>query len=212
MINILLIDDHVIFGEGISNLLSLNPRFNFIGFYSKTEGIDDIFEKNRIDVLLLDISVLPISGIDYCKYIKVKFPNTKVLFFTMHFDELIIGRAIKAGGNGYITKNNTSDVLFEGIEQVMKGNLFYSSDVEKVLLKQFKYEEMKGLPILSIREKEVLELIITGRTSHEIADKLYISTKTVEFHRSNLLIKFDAKNVVDLTREAIRMGIVKINN
>ncbi len=212
MINILLIDDHVIFGEGISNLLSLNPRFNFIGFYSKTEGIDDIFEKNRIDVLLLDISVLPISGIDYCKYIKVKFPKTKVLFFTMHFDELIIGRAIKAGGNGYITKNNTSVVLFEGIEQVMKGNLFYSSDVEKVLLKQFKYEEMKGLPILSIREKEVLELIITGRTSHEIADKLYISTKTVEFHRSNLLIKFDAKNVVDLTREAIRMGIVKINN
>lgn len=212
MINIILVDDHAIFGEGISNLLSLNPKFNFIGFYSKTEGLDDIFENNRIDILLLDISVLPISGIDYCKYIKVKFPNTKVLFFTMHFDELIIARAIKAGGNGYITKNSTSNVLFEGIEQVMQGNLFYSSDVEKILLKQFKYEEMKGLPILSIREKEVLELIITGITSHEIADKLYISTKTVEFHRSNLLIKFDAKNVVELTREAIRTGIVKINH
>ena len=212
MINIILIDDHAIFGEGISNLLSLNPEFNFIGFFSKTEGLDHVFENNRIDILLLDISVLPISGIDYCKYIKAKFPKIKVLFFTMHFDELIIARAIKAGGDGYITKNNTSSVLFEGIEQVMKGNLFYSSDVEKILLKQFKYEEMKGLPILSIREKQVLELIITGITSHEIADKLYISTKTVEFHRSNLLIKFDAKNVVELTREAIRIGIVKINH
>ncbi|AFK05747.1 two component transcriptional regulator, LuxR family (plasmid) [Emticicia oligotrophica DSM 17448] len=212
MINIILIDDHIIFGEGITNLLSLNQNFNFIGFYSKTEGLDEIFENNRIDVVLLDVSVIPINGIDYCKYIKTKFHNPKVLFFTMHFDDLIIGRAMKAGANGFITKNNTKDVLFEGIEQIMNGNIFYSPDVEKILLKQYKHEEMKGLPILSSREKEVLELIILGKTSHEIADKLFISTKTVEFHRSNLLIKFDAKNVVDLTREAIKMGIVKINN
>ena len=211
MINIILIDDHVIFSEGITNLLSLNDNFNLIGFYSDIEGLDDIFTKNRIDILLLDISIGPLSGIEYCKYIKEKNPTLKVLFFTMHIDDLIIGRAMKAGGNGYISKNSTSTILVEGIEKVMLGEIYYSPDVEKILLKQYKHIEMKKLPILSGREREVLELIIKGKTSNEIANYLFLSVKTVEFHRSNLLIKFDAKNVVDLTREAIRLGIVRIN-
>jgi len=208
MINVILIDDHNIFGEGIAKLISGDGRFNFINFFTNTDEAAIALEKEFVDVVLLDISVPPTNGIDFCKFLKKKYPVLKVLFFSMHFDESIINRALKAGGDGYMTKDSTSLQLFQAIETIYNGQKYFSPLIEDILLKRHIVPEIKDIPILSPREKEILEDIVRGLTSQQIADKLSISIKTVEFHRSNLLMKFDSKNIAELTSEAIRFGIV----
>lgn len=206
-INIILIDDHLILGQGIAQLLATQPQFNFSGFFPNTEVVKPVLKNSSIDVILLDISVPPDNGIVFCKWVKNNHPSIKVLFFSMHFDSLIINRAMKAGGNGYITKDVNSQILYDAIQSLVNGEIYYSKNVENILLNKTPHHiTIKDLPILSQREKEVLNCIVEGNTSHEIAEKLFISTKTVDFHRSNLLVKFDAKNVAELTREAVLHG------
>ncbi|WP_435353507.1 LuxR C-terminal-related transcriptional regulator [Emticicia sp. SJ17W-69] len=208
-INIILIDDHLILGQGIAQLLASQPQFNFSGFFPNTEDVKPVLQNSSIDVILLDISVPPDNGIVFCKWVKNNHPAIKTLFFSMHFDALIINRAMKAGGNGYITKDVDSQVLYDAINAVVNGQIYYSKNVENLLLNKIPQTiSIKDLPILSPREKEVLSCIVEGYTSHEIAEKLFISTKTVDFHRSNLLVKFDCKNVAELTREAVLHGLV----
>lgn len=206
-IKVAMIDDHLILGQGLSQLLSINPSFEFIGFYSDTDMIKSILSEQKIDVILLDISVPPTNGIEFCKWLKQKYPSIKVVFLTMHFDSLIINRAMKSGGNGYITKDVDSTILFEAIMSVAEGKIYYSKNIENILLnKPFQQASSKKPPILSPRELEILNYIVKGFTSQEIAEKLFITTKTIDFHRSNLLVKFDSKNVAELTREAVLHG------
>ena len=208
MKGIILVDDHLIIGESISHFFANNTLYNFIGYYASLAEVEKVFTQQKIDVILLDISMPVLNGIKLCSWIKANYSETKVIFFTMHYDELIIARALKAGGDGYLTKNGSFSEILTAIEAVLNGERYYSKDIEQILLKRQKAVPADDLPILSPREIDVLKLIIKGFSSKEIGDKLFISAKTVEFHRSNLLVKFDARNMAQLASEAIRMGIV----
>lgn len=140
-----------------------------------------------------------------------KFQDIKV-YFTVHNDEPIIGKVLKAGDDSPITKNNTGEVLSEGIDGVVAGSEYFSLEVVKVLQERFLHKELKNLPILSVLEKKILCLVLAGRTYYEISSQLGIPYKTVEFHQGNLYIKFNAKNIVDLAKEANRMGVLNIKS
>jgi DNA-binding NarL/FixJ family response regulator len=203
-----LVDDHLIIGEAISHLLSRSFNLQFMGHFVNTTKAREILASADIDMVLLDISMHDENGIDFCKWLKQTYPAIKVLFFSMHFDELTIGKAIKSGGDGYITKNEESYEILKAIDTIMQGGYFYSKDIEQILLKRIKPSKSIDIPVLTEREKEVLLLLADGYSSKEIGDKIFLSNKTVDFHRGNLLLKFNAKNVVEVTTEALRYGII----
>lgn len=209
MINIILVDDHPIIGEALSFFLSKNPDFNFLGRFKNVADTQKNYS-NEIDISLLDIGLPDQNGIELCKWIKHNYPRSKVIFFTMFFDELIIARAMKAGGDGYLTKNEGFEKVITALKTVMAGENYYSEEIERILLKKQTFKNVKTnyLPILTSREIDVLKLLIKGLSSKEIANQLFLSAKTVEFHRSNLLMKFDVKNVAELIAESIKLGIV----
>jgi DNA-binding NarL/FixJ family response regulator len=204
---LIIVDDHSILGYGLCALLSSKPNIEVIGYFSIVDEAKQKLQSEKIDVVVLDVSIPPNDGIVFCKWIKQNVPETKVLFLSMHDDNLIVHKAMRAGGNGYVTKGIDIDELYEAILKINNGYTYYSKDVESILL--YKKNPTKSMhpPSLSKREREILSYIINGLTSHEIADKLFISIKTVDFHRGNLLIKLDAKNAAELVKEAVLFGI-----
>lgn len=213
MIRILLVDDHKIFTEGVASLLLHEPDFEIIGECQNSEQVKAMLQITTVDVILLDINLGGESGFDLCKYITSKYPLVKVLAMTMHNDESFITRMMKNGANGYLLKNTGGQELLKAIRTVKDGKNYQSAEITEIIMRGLSRQKQleKSLYLLKFtrREKEVLDLIAKGKTTRQIANELFISEKTVETHRSNLLSKFDVKNVVSLLKIAIEYGYVK---
>lgn len=213
MIHILLVDDHKMFTEGLTSLLSSESGFKVIGEAQSKNQVATLLQEHTVNVVLLDINLGKESGLDICKYICDEHPSVRVIAISMYSEESFITKMLKNGASGYILKNTGREELLKAIRIVHEGGTYQSTEVMNVIVNGLSRQKQQEKNIYQLRftrrEKEILDLIAKGLTTREIANELFISEKTVETHRSNLLAKFDVKNVVSLLKMAMEYGYVK---
>lgn len=210
-VKVLIVDDHKLIREGIAQYLEGDDRYHLTG--DASEGVEalEFLRNNEVDLVLTDIRMPHMDGIDLTKNITSEFPNIKVVALTMMNDNNHIKKLMNAGAVGYVLKNCSESELKKAITQVMDGETYYSPEVtETVMNALMKKKRTIGseMPLTS-REKEVLELIVKEFSNQEIADKLFISLRTVDAHKRNLLEKTGAKNVAGLVVYAINNNLVE---
>ena len=215
-IRIILTEDHQILRDGIKALIA-SENIEIIGEASTGEELWNLLEISQPDIILMDISLPDTTGIELTALLKTKFPEIKVLILSMFMDESFIKQSIKAGVKGYLHKNTTREEILEAINTIYAGNDFYSENVSKIILKTY-IEKAKNTSgdnlspheLLSKREIEILKMFAEGFINKEIADKLFISVRTVESHKNHIMQKLGLKTQVELVRFAIRNNLVNV--
>lgn len=217
MTNILIADDHAMFADGISSILKNEPDMKVIGKCLDGPSVLDFLKNNNVDVLLLDVNLPGMSGIDVCKEVTTKHKEVNVIAISMFNEESFVSEILNNGAKGYVLKNTGRDELIKAINTVLEGKSYFSEDVTETIMKSLMNQRTgakqakKELPKISRREKEVLDLIVKEHTTQEIANKLFISLKTVESHRSNLLSKLNARNTAGLVRITMEFNLLGDN-
>ncbi|MBL0012989.1 MAG: response regulator transcription factor [Flavobacterium sp.] len=209
MIQIAITDDHTIVIEGIKTMLKSNKEIEVLqSFVTIKDTFDNL--SSEIQVLLLDINLPDGNGIVACKELITKHPHLKIIALTNFEDSIFIKQIIKNGAMGYLLKNTDKTELTEAIKSVHVGNRYLPKKINDILLNDSIGIDNSSyfIPKLTIREKEILSLIIKEFTTEEIAAKIFISTKTVESHRSNLIQKLGVKNSAGLVRVAFEKGLI----
>lgn len=209
MIPIAITDDHTIVIEGIKTMLKSNKEIEVLQSF---ENLNDTFENlnSAVKVLLLDINLPDGNGINACKELLEKHPDLKIIALTNFEDTVFIKQIIKNGALGYLLKNTSQKELTEAIKSVIQGKRYLPKKISDILLNDSIGINNSSyfIPKLTVREKEILHLIIQEFTTEEIAAKIFVSTKTVESHRSNLIQKLGVKNTAGLVRVAFEKGLV----
>lgn len=214
MTNILIADDHTMFVDGMESILKDEADFFVIGRSYDGPSVIQFINGHDVDVVLLDVNLPGMNGIEVCKEITQHYPNIKVLAISMFNEESFVSEILNNGAKGYILKNTGREELLKAIRTVAKGESYFSSEVTETIMKGLMNQRKASsksnafFPKLSRREKEVLKLIAQEFTTQEIADNLYISLKTVESHRSSLLSKLNARNSVGLVRIALENSLL----
>lgn len=203
-IKVFITDDHYMVVEGIRSLLQNEKSIEWMGHASNADSCLAFLQQHLPDVILMDISMPGKSGIELCKEVKEKYPSVFVIGLSTFNQQSFIQKMMDNGASGYVLKNATQKELMEAIETVAKGKTYLSNEAASSLRK---YTESE-IPVITRREKEVLELIAEGMTNNEIAQKLFISTTTVDTHRKNLLAKFEAKNVASMIKMAAQFQFI----
>lgn len=211
MIRVLIADDHQMFIDGIKSMLDEAEGIKVIGQAMNGREAIDICRRAAVDIVIMDISMPEMDGIEATKELLKSQPHIKVLGLSMFNDRNFISDLLKAGAQGYILKNTGKDELLKALHMLESGENYLGMEVEKTLLSSFmkKSSQMQVIEKLSKREQEVLECIASGLTTNEIADKLFISKNTVETHRKNLLYKLKARNTAELVNNAYKKKIIQ---
>jgi len=213
MTRVLIADDHAIFREGLRQILEDIEDLQVVDEASHGQEVLDKIEKNDYDLILLDIAMPGLSGLETLKLIKGRKPKMKVLILSMYPEEQYAVRAIKAGASGYITKSSASEELLGAIRKVMSGGKYITASVADKLLSDLGPDSGHPLhELLSDREYQVLRLIASGKTVGEIADQLALSVKTVSTHRVHILEKMKMKTNAELTNYAIKHNLVSLTD
>lgn len=199
-----IVDDHYMVIEGIHSLLKTEKELDWLGHASTAESCLSFLKRVQPDIILMDINLPDKSGIDLCKEVKETYPSIFIIGLSTFNQQSFIQRMMENGASGYVLKNATREELLEAIDTVVKGKTYLSDEVS-VTLRKTAHQQ---IPVISRREKEVLQLIADGLTNAEIAGKLFISTTTVDTHRKNLLAKFDARNTAALVRYAMLNNLI----
>jgi DNA-binding NarL/FixJ family response regulator len=207
-IRVLLADDHPIFLQGLKVLLEPD-EFDVVGMASDGRQAVKMAEKLNPDVVILDLAMPLLNGLDAAREIGKVSPKIKKILLTNYTDEQYVLDALRAGVNGYLVKTKASADLIQAIHEVSRGALYLSSGVSRELLQAYLENEASRVNPLSGREREVLQLIAEGKTTKEIAELLVLSVKTVERHRADILHRLGMRDRVDLTRYAIRRGLIE---
>ncbi len=222
IIRILLVDDHTILREGIKSLLDDQDHMTVVGEAGDGERGVEAVEELRPDVVLMDISMPNLNGIAATEVIREKSPDTKILILTMHDQEEYVYPIFRAGASGYVVKRSATRELVSAIEAVMQGNTILHPSITESLLEDRDGGQSEGMDAASVGEKgrscdnltdreiEVLILVAEGLTNREIAEELHIAVKTVQAHRANIMEKLDLHDRVDLTKYAIRNGLISL--
>ncbi len=191
-----LVDDHPIVIEGLKSVLSKwNGQYDLICF-SNGLSILNYLHDNHIDIVLLDISLPDINGLEVCKKIKTESPRTKVVGLSNQAEYSVISMMLENGASGFLLKEVPSNEIMEGLDQVVKGETALSAEVKNILASQSK--QTQSLPSLTKREKQLIQLLAKGKTTSKIATELSLSKFTVDTYRKNLLQKFNVKNSSEL--------------
>lgn len=209
-IKILIADDHTIIRNGLKLMLDKNTKFKIVGDVNSGKGAVDFIDKNptQVDVVLMDIDMPDMNGIEATKILTAKHPHIKILALTMHEEEKFINDMINAGALGYILKETDIPELIQAIENTASGKKYYSNEVSITMINALMKKGTDNGNDLSKRELEVLKLIASGMTNKEAGEKLFISARTVESHRRNVLDKLDFKNTSELIRYAIENDLI----
>ncbi len=189
-------------------MLNSEPEIYVIGQAGRGQETLDLIVKNKPDIAVLDISMPGLDGFEILQRIKSMGIETKVIFLTMHNDALTAKRAIQLNANGFVLKDNAFEDLLYAIRAVYSGGKFISPTISEVLFKDYSGED-KAPIILTLREREILKLIASGLTNRQIADRLFISVKTVETHRTNIMQKLDIHSLAELVKYAIKIGLIE---
>lgn len=207
MINILIVDDHPVVVAGLKAMVNQLPNIHISGSAANAAEAMDFLQNNTVEVVLMDINLPDINGIDLCKKIKKQFPSVKVLGISNFGDRSYISRLIEAGALGYLIKNATPEQISDAIETVTQNKLYLSLELTHILTSSSVITG-NAVPELTRREKEVLQLIAEGLTNNDIAKKLFISPLTVDSHRKNLLTKLKVNNTAALIKTAVSHGLL----
>lgn len=201
---IFIVDDHYMVIEGIRSLLQNETEVEWMGHAMNGESCLAFLQRSQPDVILMDIGLPDINGIDLCRQIKAKYPSVQILALSTFNQRSYILKMMENGASGYLLKNAGKTELLKGIGMARQRKQYMSHEAAVKL----RGADVNDLPVLTHREKEVLEWIASGLTNQEIAGKLFISGTTVETHRKNLLQKFGAKNVAALVNMAAKNGYI----
>jgi DNA-binding NarL/FixJ family response regulator len=202
----LIVEDHPIVSDSITNLINTSDLE--LECYNVTNAHDGLawLNGNKSEIILLDINLPDLSGIEFCRIAKSRHADLKILAITSIEQRHVVDQMLAAGANGFILKSSDTTEILEAIKQIIDGNHYISKSVADLL--KGKVSTNGDLPVLTRREVEVLKLIADGLTNQEIAEKLFISSWTVDSHRKNLLLKFNAKNTAILVKTAVTSGII----
>lgn len=210
-IKVIIADDHQLFREGIVKLLSTNTDIEIIAQAENGEETISKVKEHLPDLILMDIGMPIMNGIEATRIIVSEFPKIKILALSMHAEKNYIKDILDAGATGYLLKNCTYTQLIEAIKSVYRGKTYLSEEVTEIVLQDYlNKEEDKYDPkaILSTRELEVLKLFAEGISSREISEKLFISIKTVGTHKQHILKKLNLKTNADMVKFALKEGII----
>lgn len=204
-IKVLVVDDHPMVLEGMRSMLGQISFVNLTGVASNAWDAMERIKEQSPDIVLTDINMPEVSGIELAEKIKREFPSIKVVAISTFKERSYISKMVLNGAAGYLVKSASKEELEEALLSVYEGRLYMSFDLEMSVSEQ---REIKNVPVLSTREREVLNLIANGLTNSQIADELFISMHTVDSHRKNLLTKFGVKNTALLIRTATQCGLI----
>jgi two-component system response regulator NreC len=215
-IKVLVADDHTILRQGIKALLDNQAGIEVIGEAKDGREALELVERLLPDVILMDIAMPGLNGLEATRRIKKKFPGIKVLVLTMYTNEEYVFQILNAGANGYLVKETAFQDLISAIKAVYRDEAFMSPSISKKVINRYTQRVRKAndptCDILTTREREILQLIAEGSSSKKIAEALFISPKTVETHRTHIMDKLNIHNRTDLIKYAIRTGIVDIDS
>ena len=211
--SIVIAEDYTILREGLRAIISSNPDFEVVGEAGDGKDAIERAEKLSPDLVLVDLSMPRTNGVDAIREIKSRCPGTKVMALTIHKAEEYVLAALEAGADGYVLKDATRSELMMAIETVLDGKSYLSPGISDGIIKGYLEGKRDARPsssweTLTRRERQVLKLIAEGYKNREIADYLYVSVKTIEKHRANLMQKLDLHNASALTSLAIEKGLI----
>ncbi len=208
--NLLLVDDHTLVTDGLKALLGNDANFEIKGVAQNGKEAIDMLKALKVDIVLMDVDMPEMNGIDAVKFIKKNLPNIKVIMLTMHDEKAVIKQLKDIGADGYLIKNSPKAELINAIKSVAAGDQYFSENVNEVLQrideKPSVSAELEGL---TEREIEIIALIAQGLSNKEIGEKLFISHRTVDTHRTNLMTKLNLHNVAGIVRFAMQNNLLQ---
>ncbi|TWW00152.1 response regulator transcription factor [Chitinophaga pinensis] len=201
MIKVVVVEDHPIMVEGLKNILRSDAGIEVSGAYGDGKSVLQALEKGQPDVILMDVNLPDISGVNLCGEVKKKYEDIKIIALSIHDEQPVIHSMLQNGASGYVLKNALGNEIIHAIYAIMDGEEYLCSSTKEAL-KNADMELLKAIPRITRREKEILQLIGKGLTTMQIADQLFISTHTVESHRKNLMEKFGVNNTTSVVKLA----------
>jgi DNA-binding NarL/FixJ family response regulator len=214
VLRILIADDHEVARKGIRSLLENHPGWEICGEASDGREAVASVTKLKPDVLLLDIGMPNLNGLDATRQILAIMPEARILILTVHDSEQVVREVLAAGARGFLLKSDTGRDLVTAVEALQQGRTFLTSKVAQMMVDVYLRPHSETDPsnpcVLTPREREVIQLVAEGKTTKEIATALNLSVKTAETHRTNLMRKLDLHSIADLTLYAVRNGIVQV--
>lgn len=208
MIRIIIVDDHAIVRHGLKQILALAPDIAVVGEAGGGEELRVVLERNPCDLVLLDMNMPGLAGVDLIQWIHTEYPDQPILILSMHAEGQIASRALKAGASGYLTKDSEPEILIGAIRKVSAGGKF----IDAALVEKLVFDHAPGAFAphqgLTERELQVFIMLVSGRTISEIANDLFLSAKTVSTHKFRLMQKMNLQTSTDLVRYAIRHRLI----
>jgi len=216
---IIIIDDHPLFREGLKSIIGRSTRYEVVGEAGNGRNGLQLAGKLKPDIALVDISLPDQSGLELIRDMLKSSPRTRILIVSVHSNIDYIVKAFQSGAFGYIVKASAADKLLEGIEHVLKGDYYMDTAVSQQVVKKLagltaaeKIVTGSGYDALTSREQEVMVLLAEGLSPQQVADKLFISPKTAENHRANIMRKLELHSTLELVRYAAKLGIIDIDS
>ncbi len=210
-IKILLVDDHKLLRDGLRNIIEQKSNMEIIGEASDGREAIKIASKLQPNVIVMDVAMPGLNGIEAAKKINKNHPEIKIIGLSMHSEKQFIQGMFKAGAFGYLLKDGDADELITAISTVMENKKYLSKDINQEYLTLIKNGKNLEKSELSFREKEVLQLIAEGKSSKEIGEVLFLSSKTVDVHRNNIMKKIELHTISELTKYAIQKGLTTLD-
>ncbi|NOU48888.1 MAG: response regulator transcription factor [Bacteroidales bacterium] len=209
MQKIIIADDHKIIADGIKSMLAEVPDIEVIATVYNGIQVLEILGKISVDLILLDIDMPEMNGIDCAREVLKNYPDTKITILTMHYERALIKNFIEMGVHGYLLKTVPKEEFIHAINVILHGGEYFNADITRALLHEEKLKQSTfglhpSLSLLSAREIEIIKLIASGMTNSQIGEKLFISPRTADVHRTNIMKKIDVHNVAGLIRFAFQ--------
>ncbi|MBI5021688.1 MAG: response regulator transcription factor [Ignavibacteriales bacterium] len=218
---IILADDHVILREGLKKIIEHEMRMNVVGQASDGRTVIELVREHHPDIVIMDISMNGLNGIEATRYIKKEFPNVKVIALSMHTERNIVSEMLCAGASAYLLKDSAPDELALAIHAIQNNKTYISPDIAGIVVDDYILKtntvnqlqsnfKKKPATILTAREREILQLLAEGKSIKDIAGLLSISTTTIETHKQHIMEKLKLYSIAELTKYAIREGITQL--
>jgi DNA-binding NarL/FixJ family response regulator len=216
---VLIVDDHPMFREGIKSIIARNPQLEVVGEAGEGKAALKLVEELRPDMILLDVSLPDMNGIDLIQDIRKVLPETRILMISMHTKIEYLTSAFQAGATGYVVKDAPSEKILQALDLVSRGEYFLDTLVARQIVKRLAELPDRQAKVtdaaygsLTPREQEILRLTAEGQSKNKIADHLCISPRTVENHRANLMAKLDLHSTLEMVRYAAKIGLIDVDH